>query len=278
MTDSLSAALATLRHRFGPQALHRGDQVERSTAWPTGVPVIDTTLTPGGLPRGRVSVLAASARGPSGRLTLLQSLTALASRSCDIGYVDLHGTLDPGFLADLGADLDACLVISPGRRHWERALVMARALVVAGTPWIGIALDDDQPATRLWDHALVALTEAVGKRSTVCVIAAPAPLAAPLAYASSLTLTCAPAGWQMAHGDVAGLRVRVSIRKSRVGAMPSEASLLLRYPRPYAVAEVMGLPTVVTPRLQTGDGFLAGDGRTDSAKSAPAAVMAAVPG
>ena len=52
-------------------------------------------------------------------MTLLQSLVALASRSHDTGYVDLAGSIDPGFLADLGADLDACLVISPGPAKWS---------------------------------------------------------------------------------------------------------------------------------------------------------------
>jgi hypothetical protein len=252
MTDSLAAALTTLRRRFGPQALQRGEPAEVASVWPTGVPVIDSALAPGGLPRGRVTVLAASGRGPSGRLTLLQSLAAVASHSCDIGYVDLLDTLDPGFLADLGADLDACLVLSPGRGQWERGLVMARALVVAGTPWIAVALGDAAPAPRLWERALIALAEAAGKRSTVCVLAAPAPLALPLAYASSLTLSCASAGWQRAHGDVAGLRVRLRTTKSKLSAPGAEAGLLLRYPRPYAVAEVVGLPTVVTAHRDAG--------------------------
>src|SRR6202035_3898605 len=110
MTDSLSAALATLRRRYGPQALRRGNQQEVPERWPTEVPVLDGMLTPGGLPRGRITVLAAAACvAPSGRLPLLKSLTAGASRSRDIGYVDLASSLDPGFLADLNADLGACL-------------------------------------------------------------------------------------------------------------------------------------------------------------------------
>jgi len=237
--------------------LHRGEPAERAAVWPTGVPVIDSVLSAGGLPRGRVTVLSAPSPGPSGRLTLLQSLAAVASRSCDIGYVDLLDTVDPGFLADLGADLDACLVLSPGRRQWERGLVMARALVVAGTPWIGIALGDDQPPPRLWEHSLAALVEAAGKRRSVCLIAAPAPLAAPLAYASSLTLRCAAAGWHLSHGDVAGLRVHLTTAKSRVSVPGAAASVLLRYPRPYATAEVVGLPTVVRPRLQAAAGTAA---------------------
>jgi len=269
MSDSLSAALATLRRRYGPQALHRGDLAGVAGGWATGVPVIDSQLTPGGLPRGRVTVLAAARVGPSGRLTLLQSLTAVASRSRYVGYIDLAGSVDPGFLADLGADLDACLVVTPGRDRWERGLVMARALVVAGISWVGIALGPDRPAPKLWEHALAALAEALGKRRTVCVIAGPAPLATPLAHVSSLTLACAPAGWQRAHEDVSGLRVRLTAVKSRIGAPGAEATVLLRYPRPYAVAEVVGLPTVITPRLQPAAG------ERSSLRPAPAPAAAA---
>jgi recA bacterial DNA recombination protein len=250
MSDSLSAALATLRSRYGPQALRRGGSPEEAGAWSTAVPVLDDVLTPGGLPRGRVTLLAAAGRGPSGRLTLLQSLVALASRSHDTGYVDLAGSLDPGFLADLGADLNACLVISPGLERWERGLVMARSLVTAGMPWVGIALGWEQPRPALWEHALAALAEAVAKRGAVCLIATPAPVATPLRHASSLTLVCAAAGWQRANGDVSGLRVRLTTAKSKLGAPGAEATVLLRYPRPYAAAEVLGLPSVVVPRLQ----------------------------
>lgn len=250
MPDSLSAALATLRSRYGPQALRRGGMPEQAGTWSTAVPVLDGVLTPGGLPHGRVTLLAAAGRGPSGRLTLLQSLVALASRSHDTGYVDLAGTLDPGFLADLGADLDACLVISPGPERWERGLVMARALVTAGMPWVGVALGGEQSRPSLWEHALAALAEAVAKRGAICVIATPAPVAAPLRHASSLTLVCAAVGWQRANGDVAGLRVRLTTGKSKLSAPGAEATVLLRYPRPYATAEVVGLPSVVVPRLQ----------------------------
>jgi hypothetical protein len=252
MPDSLSAALATLRSRYGPQALWRGDRGAAAETWPTGVPVVDSLLTPGGLPRGRITVLAAAAtRGASGRLTLLQSLTALASRGCEVAYVDHAGTLDPGFLADLGAVLESCLVLTPGPERWDRGFAMARSLVMAGMPWLGIALGSRcRPRPALWEHALASLAGAVSKRGAVCVVAAPAPPPAPLAYASSLTLTCAAAGWQRAHGDVTGLRVRAVTTKCKVGVPGGEATLLLRYPRPYAVAEVVGLPSVITPKSQ----------------------------
>jgi len=249
MSDSLAAALATLKRRFGPEALRRGGLPEAAQVWPTGVPAIDDVLAPGGLPRGRLTLLAAGPRtGPSGRLTLLQSLAALASRTQEVGYVDLAGTLDPGFLADLGADLDACLVLDPGAGRWGRGLAMGRSLVGAGLPWLAVALGAGQPRSATWEHALTALVEAVARRGAVCVVATAAP-AAPLAYASSLTLACTPLGWQRAHGDVTGLRVRLHTTKSKVGTADAQATVLLRYPRTYTVAEVVGLPAVVVPPL-----------------------------
>src|ERR1019366_6059403 len=203
MSDSLSAALATLRSRYGPQALRRGGLPEEAGSWSTAVPVLDGVLTPGGLPHGRGTLRAAAGRGPP-----------------------------------------------PGPARWERGLVMARALVAAGMPWVGVALGGEQPRPSLWEHALAALAEAVAKRGAICVIATPAPVAAPLRHASSLTLLCTAAGWQRANGDVVGLRVRLTTAKSKLGAPGAEATVLLRYPRPYATAEVIGLPSVVVPRLQ----------------------------
>jgi hypothetical protein len=246
MSDSLAAALATLKRRYGPKALRRGGPAEVTEVWATGVPAIDDVLAPGGLPRGRLTLLAAGAKsGPTGRLTLLQSLAAIASHAQEVGYVDLAGTLDPGFLADLGADLDACLVLDPGASRWARGLAMGRSLVAAGLPWVAVALGGVQPRSAAWEHALTALVEAVARRGAVCVVAASAPAAAPLAYASSLTLSCSALGWQRSHGDVTGLRVRLTTTKSKVSAPEVEATVLLRYPRAYAVAEVVGLPAVV---------------------------------
>lgn len=249
MSDSLAAALATLQRRYGPEALRRGGLPEAAQVWPTGVPAIDGVLAPGGLPRGRLTLLVAgSSNGPSGRLTLLQSLAALASRTQEVGYVDLAGTLDPGFLADLGADLASCVVLDPGAGRWGRGLAMGRSLVRAGLPWLAVALGAGQPRSAVWEHALTALIEAVARSGAVCVVAAWAP-AAPLAYASSLTVACTPVGWQRAHGDVTGLRVRLRTTKSKVGTPDAQATVLLRYPRTYAVAEVVGLPAVVVPPL-----------------------------
>ncbi len=246
----LADTVAGLQRRYGNAAVHRGDEPDggESAAWGTGIPALDVRLAPGGLPRGRLTLIQAAQAGVSGRLTLLQALAARASREGDVVYVDVAASLDPGFLADLGADLENCLAVLPGRGRWREGLAMARALVVAGSPWVGVALGRDRCRDAEIEPALNGLVEAVHRRRAVCVVAAPAPPAAPFAYASSLTLSCRPAGWQESHGDITGLRVALVVTKSRLHAPGATDTLLLRYPRPYATAEVVGYPTVTAAR------------------------------
>lgn len=242
----LDAAIAHLRRRYGAAALRRGDDPAAAAAWSTGVPAVDE-LCGGGLPEGRVSVLAGTGQGATGRLTLLQSFAAAASRSVEVAYIDLAGSLDPGYLADLGADLAACLVVRPPAGSPGVGLAMARALVTAGVPWLGVALGRRPMRRRdpALDHAMAALAAAVeGTRAVACV-ASPAPLPAPLAYASSLTVACRPLGWHEANGDVVGLRVGLEVVKSKLGAAGGTAAVLLRYPRPQSAAEVIGIPMLV---------------------------------
>ena len=245
MATTLPQALAALRRRYGDAVIQEAGALTPEAVWPTGIRALDHRLLPGGLPLGRLSVLAAQARAPTGRLTLLQSLTAAASRDRLTVYLDLVGTLDPGFLADLGADLSAVLVVRPPSGRWEEGLLMARSLVRAGAPWLAVALGDRVPRSAGWEHRLTGLAEAVSARRGVCLIAAPAPLPQPLAYAASLSLTCEAAGWQEVHGDVAGLRTRLRVVKSKVGVPGRAVTMLLRYPRPYGHAEAIALPAVI---------------------------------
>ncbi|HXA28031.1 MAG TPA: hypothetical protein VN193_04715 [Candidatus Angelobacter sp.] len=254
-SSSLAEAISALQRRYGAAAVRRGGDPVPAGVWATGLPVLDRLLDGGGLPLGRVAVLAgqgAASRGAdgaalaaSGRLTLLQALLAIASRSMQVAYVDLPGTLDAGYLADLGADLHSCLVVRPPRGAAGPGLALARTLVRAGVPWVGIALGPRPARAQTWEHPLTALAEAAWSTRAVVCFSAPAPLAAPLAYASSLTLGCAPLAWQEAHGDVVGLRVRLDVLKSKVGAPGASSAALLRYPRPHAVGDVVGLPMLL---------------------------------
>jgi hypothetical protein len=260
--------VAGLQRRYGTAAVHRGPEPDGGEAagWATGIPTLDEHLAPHGLPRGRVTLLQAAASGVSGRLTLLQALAARASREGEVVYVDVAASLDPGFLADLGADLDSCLAVLPGRGRWREGLAMARALVVAGSPWVGVALGRERARAAEIEQALNGLVEAVHRRRAVCIVAAPAPAVAPLAYASSLTLSCAAAGWQEAHGDVTGLRVALEVSKNRLGAPGATDTLLLRYPRTYAAAGVVGYPVVMPSPRSAGMGVWSAEpSRSDGA-------------
>jgi len=242
---ALTEALSGLQRRFGPDALRRGEGALRSGVWPSGLLALDGGVLPGGLPLGRLSILTGVGPGASGRLTLLQALVAQASRSMRVAYLDLTGSLDPGFLADLGADLDAVLVLRPRSGEVGAGLAMARAVLGAGMPWLGIALGPGRERVDGWSHALTATVEAAHRgRAVVCVSSA-SPLALPLAHASSLTVQCQGDGWQESHGDVVGLRVRLTAVKSKLGPPGANVRVLLRYPRPQAQAEVVGLPAVL---------------------------------
>ncbi|HZS13393.1 MAG TPA: hypothetical protein VFC09_02235 [Candidatus Dormibacteraeota bacterium] len=247
-SSDLAEAISALQRRYGSAAVRRGGDPTPAGVWPTGLPVLDRLL-PGGLPLGRITVVAgrpaAEAPAATGRLTLLQALLAGASRSMQVAYVDLPGSLDLGYFADLGADLHSCLVLRPPRAALGPGLAMARTLVRAGVPWVGVALGARLPGPGAWEHPLTALGEAAWSRGAVVCFSAPSPLPAPLAYASSLTLGCTPLAWQEAHGDMVGLRVRLDVLKSKVGAPGASGAALLRYPRPHAVGDVVGLPTLL---------------------------------
>jgi hypothetical protein len=77
-----------------------------------------------------------------------------------------------------------------------------------------------------WEHRLSTLVESVAARRAV-------------------SLECVADGWEEAHGDVLGLRTRLTVVKSKVSTPGETAALLLRYPRPFAAAEAVGRPVVV---------------------------------
>lgn len=245
MSTPLSQALAELRRRHGDAVIRPGGSLSGVEAWPTGLPSLDHRLTPGGLPLGRVSLLTAASPGASGRLTLLQALTAIASRERIAVYLDLTGGLDPGYLADLGADLASLLVVTPPSGRLGDGFTMARSLAAAGATWIAVALPPGGGAAGSgWEPRLTALAEVVAARRAICLVGVASPPAA-LRHAASLAVRCSATGWHEAHGDILGLRLRLSVEKSRVGAPGEWVDLLLHYPRPFAAAEVVTRPFVI---------------------------------
>ena len=245
---SLDEAISLLHERYGHAALHRGGDPVSGSVWSTGMPVFDEVLLPGGLPVGRVTVIAGAAPRATGRLSLLQTLLATASQSMQVVYVDLPGTLDPGILFDLGLDGESCLVVRPPSRAIGPGLAMARSLVRAGVPWVGVAFPNgSERSAEAWRHPLTALADAAWTGRAVLCVSAPAPLPRPLAYASSLTLISTKLAWHEDHDDIVGMRVQLTVSKSKVGAPGAMADVLIGYPRPHKVPSVVGLPSVMPP-------------------------------
>src|SRR5258708_40355047 len=65
-SSSLAEAISALQRRYGAAAVRRGGDPVPAGVWASGLPVLDRMLAGGGLPLGRVAVLAGQSapRGP----------------------------------------------------------------------------------------------------------------------------------------------------------------------------------------------------------------------
>ncbi|HXA27682.1 MAG TPA: hypothetical protein VN193_02950 [Candidatus Angelobacter sp.] len=247
---SLEEALSRIRQRYGEGVVRRGRDPVPAGVWPTSLPVLDHLLPGGGLPKGRLTVLAGEGQRENpqrttGRRAILQTLTCSASQVTQVAYVDFPATLDLGYLFDLGLNAENCLIARPPGGAIGPGLAMARTLLRAGVPWVGICFPAVLPPGSGWAHALNALVEAAWSCRGVVCLAAPAPLPAALAHASSLTLTCTPTGWAKQHGYVTGLRLVVGVTKNKLGAPGAAADTLVKFSRPHSVPDVVGVPTLL---------------------------------
>lgn len=223
----LQRAIQAVQVRFGEQALVRAGRLGALAAWPTGVGVVDRLSGIGGLPRGRVCLLAG---GPgSGKLSLGLALLAQATRDfAQAVVVDAAAGFDPWALAALGGELEPLTVVRPpgSEAAGEAAVALARAgagfLLVLG-------------ATALPEAALAPLESAAARSGCLALVVAEAPPAA-LAYASSLTLELARTSWTWERGELVGLRARALCVKNKVGAPGGAGELEVRYPLGPALA------------------------------------------
>ena len=213
----LADTVAGLQRRYGNAAVHRGPEPDGGEAggWATGIPALDIRLAPGGLPRGRVTLLQAARRGRAAGSPCSRRWRpgpATRARWCT-------STSPP---ASTPASSPTSAPTSAAASPSSPAGALARGAGDGPRPGGGrFALGGGgarprAPPRAEIEQALNGLVEAVHRRRAVCVVAAPSPAAAPLAYASSLTLSCLPAGWQESHGDVTGLRVALEVSKSRL--------------------------------------------------------------
>jgi recombination protein RecA len=128
---ALDTALANLKKRFGEGTVMKLGEAEhlKVAAIPTGSLSLDLALGIGGVPRGRVTEI----YGPeaSGKTTICQHIIAEAQRMGGIAaFVDVEHTLDPGYAARCGVNVDELYISQPDTG--EQALEIAEALIRSG--------------------------------------------------------------------------------------------------------------------------------------------------
>ncbi len=216
---ALDTAIHSLRVRFGSQALTRAAALPPPLPWPSGVGAVDRLSGIGGLPRGRLAVLAG--RGSCGKLSLgLALLSAATHDFAQAAVVDPQRTFDPWALLPWRPEWAALTVVRPpdAASFAESVLALARA----GTGFLLVL-------GLLPENALESL-EPVATRSGTVVVTVVETTAPALAHASSLSLGLEPAGWIFERGHLVGLRAQMRCLKNRVAAPLGIALFEIRYP------------------------------------------------
>src|ERR1700682_4933978 len=126
-SHQLNAAINSIRVRFGSQALTRAAELPPPQPWPSRT-AIDRLSGIGGLPRGRLTVLAGN--GTCGKLTLALLLLAGATREfAHAMVIDTSSGFDPWTLLPFSPELGALTVVRAPAPDLagEAAAALARA-------------------------------------------------------------------------------------------------------------------------------------------------------
>jgi RecA/RadA recombinase len=253
LSPDVTAALATLRTRWGAAAPQRAGEVvgalatvplpdlevppvpsETGRVVPTGFAELDAILGPGGIPRSAALVLRGS--GSSGRTTLALRLAAEAQAVGSIvAWVDLSRSFDPVEAVARGISLEWLVVLTPE--------TVDEGFAIAGTLLGGRTVDllvVDLPArldpavrpARLADrlHRLTALAR---RAETLLVVLEPPGLASAVSTAvaesAGLRLELARRSWIRLGRDVVGQRTEVTVARNRFGPPGRRAELRILY-------------------------------------------------
>ena len=126
--DGLAEAERLIESAFSAEALVclDGRGAEAVEVIPTGALALDLALGVGGFPRGRI----VEVYGPesSGKTTLTYHAIAEAQRAGGrCAFIDAEHSMDPGYAAAIGVDMDSLLVSQPD--YGEQALEIADLLI-----------------------------------------------------------------------------------------------------------------------------------------------------
>ena len=242
-SQALDGAISDLSQKWGHGVLRRGGvgYIEDSGAGagvrdgsvvPTGFPVLDAVLGPGGLPRATTATLKGDVS--SGKTTLALRLCAEAqARGSIVAYLDPAGTFDPIEAVARGVDLKWLVVLAPG--HLDEGLAMAAALLQARAVDLLVVDLCGARLARRGDRAeAIRRLAALARRSeALLVVLEPATLGGALDGAlvesSGLRLELASRAWIRLGREVVGQRIEVRVAKNRFGPPGRQVHLEILY-------------------------------------------------
>jgi recombination protein RecA len=222
----LAAAIDVIHVRFGEQALAHVDRLPEIESWPSGVPALDRLTGIGGLPRGRISMLAG--RGTCGKTSLGMAALAAATRHFSATVViDAGGSFDAWSLKVFGPDFQALTVVRPPAGDAEATGEAATALARAGAGFMLLLLPARVAAgAEPW----LALLCSAAEKSSCVVVAVVEEMSKPLGHAASTTIAVERTGWLFERGELLGLCARLECVKNKLATPGRSAVLEVRYP------------------------------------------------
>jgi recombination protein RecA len=256
-TRRLESTVAYIQHRWGAEAIRRGAGAPESVVCvPTGFAALDAALGIGGLPRGRLSLLAGAPT--SGKRTLAALVIAQAQQATrqPAVCIDLAGTCDADYLARCGVDLTAFYVARPATGlealdmlatlaaqpewgvvvldHWaalEREPAARRA-AAAALDRLARQLDARQTGARQSGRAravLLVLDEPPGLWHSLLDAVRGDAADQALGQHCAVRLALRRERWLLLGPDVRGYRVEVAVQKNRFGPTGRSAILEIRF-------------------------------------------------
>ncbi len=228
---TLETTLASIRRRWGVNAICKLSTTAPLAVLPTGFTALDAALGIGGLPRGRMTTLVGTAT--SGIMTLALRMARAAQHAGDlVAVINLSQRLDPAYISDCGLDLRQILLCLP--KTETQALAILHDLVASRG--IGFILFNTEATLAQQDShqaTLHRLGMALRKSSSIWVgvfhqpLGSAAPAASPLAGAD-LHLQIEKQGWLEAPDGSAGYATAVTIVKNKCAPTTQGSAVTLR--------------------------------------------------
>ena len=242
--ERLEQTVSVLQTRFGARAIQQG--VHASATVPhvaTGFRELDVALGIGGIPRGKITVLAGAAT--SGKRTLAALLLARAQgpKGRPVAYVDLGQTCDAEYLERCGVDLESVLIARPKDSRQALDLLLALAerrdwAAVVFDHWAALAEDTAtrRYAAAVLDQLVARLAQSEG--TLIVLDEAPRgvwsrllgdPAQDALGQHAAVRLALRRESWLDLGRDVRGYRVEVKVEKNKLGPSGKAVTVEIRF-------------------------------------------------